>query len=590
MVASEPNRERRSIWRVGPESTWTTVLPVLFIIVSLLALALLPVIVSNHTTQVRGEITRIIDPARQAANEVQLDISAELDKVISYQVTGQSEFRDEYLNLLVEQRRDYDTLRRLGPQLGEDVHRDLAILISETQRWHAGVTTGEFLQRQLPAEVFQTRLFDRHPSYDLTIRAAATLESAIQTASNERLAKIRDAERLNMSLTIFLTLLALTSALLVAGLGRQTRLLAREAVRRRKEAEREAGEAKIARAAAENEERRAAFLASAVQELTSSLEPDRTISALARLFVPNLAESCTIDIAEPDGTLCRRAAAHRDANIEREMQREVGRVVAQTDRIEERPSVMTIPLISRGQGLGTVTVTAPVGYVFTREDRQLAEELARHGSLAIDNSRLYRDSQQAVRAREEVLAIVSHDLRNPLNSITLAGSLLHESQNLSKDDREQLEILELSAKRMKRLIDDLLDVTRLEGGKRLPIEPAPFEVGPLLAATYELFKPQAASASITLRYHVADGVPPVNADHHRVQQVLSNLIGNAMKFTPKDGIVSFRADPQEDGKVVFTVADSGPGIPKEHLDDIFNPYWQAKRAERLGAGLGLPIE
>ena len=62
-----------------------------------------------------------------------------------------------------------------------------------------------------------------------------------------------------------------------------------------------------------------------------------------------------------------------------------------------------------------------------------------------------------------------------------------------------------------------------------------------------------------------------------------------MKFTPKDGIVSFRADPQEDGKVVFTVADSGPGIPKEHLDDIFNPYWQAKRAERLGAGLGLPI-
>ena len=104
MVASEPNRERRSIWRVGPESTWTTVLPVLFIIVSLLALALLPVIVSNHTTQVRGEITRIIDPARQAANEVQLDISAELDKVISYQVTGQSEFRDEYLNLLVEQR------------------------------------------------------------------------------------------------------------------------------------------------------------------------------------------------------------------------------------------------------------------------------------------------------------------------------------------------------------------------------------------------------------------------------------------------------------------------------------------------------
>ena len=78
------------------------------------------------------------------------------------------------------------------------------------------------------------------------------------------------------------------------------------------------------------------------------------------------------------------------------------------------------------------------------------------------------------------------------------------------------------------------------------------------------------------------------ADHHRVQQVLSNLIGNAMKFTPAGGMVTFRADAQGD-HVLFTVADTGPGIPKEHLKDIFNPYWQAKRAERLGAGLGLPI-
>src|SRR5438105_2137162 len=511
MVASEPNRERRSIWRVGPESTWTTVLPVLFIIVSLLALALLPVIVSNHTTQVRGEITRIIDPARQAANEVQLDISAELDKVISYQVTGQSEFRDEYLNLLVEQRRDYDTLRRLGPQLGEDVHRDLAILISETQRWHAGVTTGEFLQRQLPAEVFQTRLFERHPSYDLTIRAAAALESAIQTASNERLARIRDAERINMALTIILTLLALTSALLVAGLGRQTRLLAREAVRRRQEAEREAGEAKTARATAEKEERRAAFIAGAVQELTSSLDVSRAVATLARLFVPNLAEVCTIDLKD-DGTLKRSAVAHRDQKIEESMRTRIGLTISElpegvarvmgereakivgasagllkfmTGRDEER-SVIVVPLVSRGETLGIVTAAAPAGNVFTRDDLLFAAELARHGSLAIDNARLYLGAQQALRAREEVLAIVSHDLRNPLNAVTLAASLLQQSEALSPEDREQLEILDLSASRMKRLIEDLLDVTRLEGGKQLPIEPKPLAVEPLLVETHEL--------------------------------------------------------------------------------------------------------
>src|SRR5439155_13994816 len=111
-----------------------------------------------------------------------------------------------------------------------------------------------------------------HPSYELALRPAGQMENEIQAAANERLAKIHDAERINMALTIILTLLALTSALLVAGLGRQTRLLAREAVRRRQEAEREAGEAKTARATAEKEERRAAFIAGAVQELTSSLD------------------------------------------------------------------------------------------------------------------------------------------------------------------------------------------------------------------------------------------------------------------------------------------------------------------------------
>jgi len=562
--------------------------PVLFIIASLLALAVLPVIVGNHTAQMRDQITRIAEPARRAANQIQVDLSSELDKVIAFQVTGQPQFRETYRNLLNEQVHDYAVLRNLGPRLGEDVDRDLRALIAETQRWHAGVTTGEFLDRQLPAEIFMTRLFERHPSYERALQSAAGLETAIQAAANDRLARIRNAERLNMALTIVLTLLALTSAMLVASLGRQMRLLAREAMRRRQQAEREAGEAKIARAAAEKEERRAAFLAAAVQELTSSLDVDRTVSTLARLFVPNLAEMCTVDLAEQDGTLRRCAVAHRDEKIESEMRRQLGEPVPAKETEEQRPSVMVVPLISRGQSLGVVTVAAPEGYVFTREDRQLADELARQGSLAIDNARLYLDSQQSLRAREEVLAIVSHDLRNPLNAITLGASLLQTSEALSPDDREQLDIIDLSAQRMRRLIEDLLDVTRLEGGKRLPIDPKPVEVEPLLAETYELFKAQAASSSITLRYHVGGHVPPVYADHHRVLQVLSNLIGNAMKFTPPGGMVTFRADPQN-GDVLFTSTDTGPGIPKKHLSDIFNPYWQAKRAERLGAGLGLPI-
>jgi signal transduction histidine kinase len=247
-----------------------------------------------------------------------------------------------------------------------------------------------------------------------------------------------------------------------------------------------------------------------------------------------------------------------------------------------------VPLVSRGQTLGLVVALARPDQPFKHDDLALFAELARHGSLAIDNARLYLESQQAVRAREEVLAIVSHDLRNPLNAVKLGASLLAMSGGLSDEDREQLEIIKVSANRMARLIADLLDVTRLEGGKRLPIQPEPIEIEPLFREAYELFRSQANASRVEITYEIDESVPSVHADRHRVMQVLSNLIGNSLKFTPAGGHITFLAKPQGEA-VLFSVSDTGPGIPHENLNDIFNPYWQAKRAERMGAGLGLPI-
>jgi signal transduction histidine kinase len=614
MILTERLHERRSIWRVGPESTWTTIIPVAFIITSLLTLVLLPIFFGTHTSKMRREITEVAEPSRRAANRMETDLSTELDMIIAWQVTGQRQYRDSYVRLLDEQRRDYALLRRFGPKLGPAVGQNLASLAKETNEWHADVGSNEFLARQIVAEVFMDRLFEKHPSYDEALAASAALELSIQESIDDRLAKIRDVERLSASLTIILTLLALTSALLVAGLGRQMRLLAREAMGRRLEAEREAADAQVARAAAEREERRAAFLAAAGQELATSLDYQHAIVTLARLIVPNIAEICVIDLTGVDGALRRAAVAHRDPDRERLMARDsdlaletpeaLGRVIqdGQTRIIgyssslleyagiakEERRSFLAVPLVSRGQTLGVILAASAEGKQFEQEDASLAGELSRHGSLAIDNARLYFDSQQAVQAREEVLAIVSHDLRNPLNAVMLAASLLQLSTAIPEEDREQLEAIDISAKRMQRLIEDLLDVTRLEGGKRLPIQPAPLAVESLFAETYELFKSQAATASVTLQYQAGDAIPPVYADRHRVLQVLSNLIGNAMKFTPAGGVISYRAEV-DGGNVLMTVKDSGPGIPKENLGDIFNPYWQAKRTARLGAGLGLPI-
>lgn len=607
--------ERRSIWRVGPESTWTTTLPVTFIIASLLSLVLLPIIVSNHTRRMRDEIKRLSDPARRAANQMQVDLTKEFDNVIAFQVTGQKQFRDNYYQLLREQESSRTTLQRLTPMLGEDAASHLSELLTQSKAWHEGVREGEFLDRQLPEGVFLTRLFEQHKKYEKSLQSASDLEVAIQNGIGERLDKIHSAERLNMSLTILLTLLALTSAMLVAGLGRQMRLLAREAMRRRLEAEHEASDAEAARERAERGERRAAFIAGAGQALSASLDYEQTVLTLAKLIVPNLAEVCVIDMTETDGSLRRVAAVHRNLEEQVALNPMIGEMIGSVPDVivrvmnerdarlvgaaagmmryigggseDDARGVMIVPLVSRGQTLGVITAAAPRGKSFAEDDLSLCVDLARHGSFAVDNAHLYLDAQQAVRAREQVLAIVSHDLRNPLNAITLAAQLLQMSQ-LSEEDREQVDTIELSAKRMSRLIADLLDITRLEGGKRLPVEPERVDPASILSEAYELFKAQAAAQQITLRQEVVPGTPPVLADRHRVIQVLSNLIGNAMKFVPEGGIISCRAESAI-REVLFTVADNGPGIRREDIGRIFSPYWQSERAERMGAGLGLPI-
>jgi signal transduction histidine kinase len=608
--------ERRSIWRVGPESTWTTVVPVVFIIASLLSLVLLPIIVSRKTARAREEITRIAEPARRSANQIQTDLSAELDKIIAWQVTGQENYRRDYFEVVNRQEQSRRNLVRLLPNLDEELSKELTSLFLQSSQWHTSVSRRELMTRRMPSEVLLTRIYESHPAYESSLNAASELELELQGAIESRLRSIRETEQINLWLTVILTLLALTSALLVAGLGRQMRLLASEAMTRRLEAEREAHDARTAREAAEREERRSAFLGAAGQELAASLDYQQTIATLARLIVPNLAEMCVIDIAEQERGLRRVAVVHRNPEDEAQFASQAGTMRTEVPEALVRimhaaepvlvgaasalyeyvtgeldgsgRTLIFLPLVSRGQSIGIASAVSTQARPFNSHDLPLFGELARRASLAIDNARLYLESQQAVRAREEVLAIVSHDLRNPLNAVTLGSSLLKMSDTLSNDDREQVDTIEVSARRMARLIEDLLDVTRLEGGKRLPVEPEPVDPAELLREAEEIFRTQATVGSVTIVYGADPTLPPVHADRHRIMQVMTNLIGNSMKFTPPGGRIAVHAKLDGDS-VHFSISDTGPGIPKEHLADIFSPYWQAKRAERLGAGLGLPI-
>jgi PAS domain S-box-containing protein len=366
------------------------------------------------------------------------------------------------------------------------------------------------------------------------------------------------------------------------------------------------------------------FLSEASRALSGSLERQAILDSLTQLAVSHLADCCIAYEVEKDGKARPAAAAHQTKDgrqlLERlrglppEGDRQLG--ISRVLRLGEPvrvgevteawlratssgeahlrllrelalTSVMIVPLRSRERTLGALFLGSQ-----RRErrygpvDLSLAEELANRAGLAIENARLYQESQRATRARDEVLAIVSHDLRNPLSTISMSGKLLLEKiPPEMQRERRQLEIIQRSAEWMNRLIQDLLEVARMEAG-HLPMERRREEVAPLVHDALELQRTLAEKKGIHLAAAVAEALPAVEVDRERIQQVLQNLIGNALRFTPEGGRISLRAW-QGQGEVHFSVADTGPGIAEEALPHLFEPFWQAGRTE--GAGLGLAI-
>src|SRR5262245_35349457 len=198
-------------------------------------------------------------------------------------------------------------------------------------------------------------------------------------------------------------------------------------------------------------------------------------------------------------------------------------------------------------------------------------------------------AERATGTRDRLLAVVSHDLRNPLSSIVTAAALLTRAQALSEEPRlrRNLETIIHSADRMKRLIADLLDLVSIEAG-RLAFELAPESVAPLVSEVLQLQAPIADARSIRLEAKADDSLPEIRCDRGRILQVLSNLIGNAIQFTPEGGAISLRAF-RAGSEVIFAVTDTGSGMSEEEQGHIFESYWQAKPGAGHGLGLGLSI-
>jgi PAS domain S-box-containing protein len=196
--------------------------------------------------------------------------------------------------------------------------------------------------------------------------------------------------------------------------------------------------------------------------------------------------------------------------------------------------------------------------------------------------------QRSVQVRDDMVGIVSHDLRNPVAAVKmLAHALLRGTPEAVAEVRENLELIGTAAQQMETLISDLLDVTRIEAG-RLAVNLQPVDPNALVRDAIRTLAPLAQEKNVEMVIELDEKAVVVLADAHRIQQTLSNLVGNAIKFTPAEGQITVRTRALPEA-VEFSVSDTGPGIPDDQLAHIFERYWQSRRTERQGAGLGLPI-
>ncbi|HKC82235.1 MAG TPA: HAMP domain-containing sensor histidine kinase [Gemmatimonadaceae bacterium] len=196
-------------------------------------------------------------------------------------------------------------------------------------------------------------------------------------------------------------------------------------------------------------------------------------------------------------------------------------------------------------------------------------------------------AEEASRAREEILGVVAHDLRNPLNVVMMTTQLFADTQPTGEKRDQLLGAMQRASQRMNRLIEDLLEVVRQESGKmKLDVEDV--SVASLVSQTAEMFQATAAEKGVSLRVEETAPDLAVRGDSERIMQVLSNLVGNALKFVPSGGRVVLKCE-RDDPDAICSVADSGPGIAPEDLDRLFEKFWQRRRTDKRGVGLGLAI-
>jgi len=389
-----------------------------------------------------------------------------------------------------------------------------------------------------------------------------------------------------------------------------------------------------ARAEAEARQEQLGFLAEASNVLAASLDFERTFENLAFLIVPRLADFCLIQIADEDGALQQVAVAqripqekteHSDrgassllvqagqcagaqtyktrksllfCEIDERILEALFAAEAERNSIEQSglSALIVVPISARGRVLGVITL------MYLTEDRPcgenelaLAEELGQRAALALENAQLYKAAQKALseaeranHAKDRFLAMLSHELRTPLTPVLTSIFEVESDEQISSEVRDSLQVIRRNVELEARLIDDLLDLTRISKGKlQLSLEYVDAHV--LLRSALDICQSEIKNKKLKVETELDATKVNLRADPARLQQIFWNLIKNAVKFTPKRGQLTLRTSDEVDGRLRVSITDTGIGIDSETLPKVFNAFEQGERSGTGGLGLGLAI-
>ncbi len=387
----------------------------------------------------------------------------------------------------------------------------------------------------------------------------------------------------------------------------------------RKDAERQA-----ARAA-----ERDGFLAEATLILTQSLDYEHTLKTLAGLAVPYLADYCAFDVVDMDGKMVRLATAHvlrEKAEIAEDIRARYDDPDAPTSPLrvmrtrtpsfiryvtdemlvagargdQERLarirslgliSYLCVPMVAHDRTLGAMTLAmAESGRHFSDEDVRVANDIAARSAMAIEIAQSYLQLRSANRLKDEFLATFSHELRTPLNAVLGYARMLQSGAIAEEKVPQALEVIDRNATALAQIVEDVLDVSRIVLGKaRMRVEPT--DVVDVVEDAVATVKPSSDAKGVRVTCSFGSGTATVAGDHSRLQQVVWNLLTNAVKFTPRDGTIDIRV-VQDESRVKIVVTDTGIGFPASFQPHLFERFRQAESGTTRphgGLGLGLSI-